>query len=112
MHTPQYSAMNTNPIENLDPAHQTTADSPTVDWTDPNLARITRLRFVSDPGYPMWDLSYCIGLLRDGTPCRVQVPFFQVPKQNVTGTILDHARRDRVFAKGLGLLDDALSFCQ
>lgn len=82
----------------------------TVYWTDKNLARITRLRLVSDPGFPMWDVSYCWGVLKDGTEVEVSLPFSQLdktPGRWNTGAmqkdIIRHARRDRVYAKGLGI---------
>lgn len=75
----------------------------TVLWSDPRLVKITRLRLVSDPGFPAWDVSYCHGQLRDGTPVAVEVPFSQLPKKNLMRSILMYAKRDKVFAKGLGL---------
>jgi hypothetical protein len=102
---------NTFPIQDFDPALHPAPDAPQVYWSDPSLARITRCRFVSDPGFPFWDLSYCYGILRDGTPVRVQVPFFQVPKSGMSRHLVEAAKRDGVFAKGLGLLD-AVSVCQ
>jgi len=77
----------------------------TVAWSDKSLKRIVRLRLLSDPGFPVWDVSYCWGELRDGTPVRVRLPFHQLPKHAVTAAILTHARREHVYAKGLGLLD-------
>lgn len=83
----------------------------TVDWTDPQLSMITRLRLVSDPSFPFWDLSYCYGMMKDGTRVKVQVPFFQIPKNNVKGYIINCAKKDKVFAKGLHIFD-AISYCQ
>lgn len=83
----------------------------TVSWKDPRLARIIRLRLISDPGFPVWDLSYCHGELKDGTPVRVDLPFYQVPKRRMMSFILDHAKKDGVFAKGLGLFDAISTLC-
>ena len=77
-----------------------------VDWDDKDLVKITRLRLLSDPGYPAWDVSYCFGQLRDGTNVRVSLPFSQLPKRNVIGAILKYAKRDKVYAKGLGIFDN------
>ncbi len=74
-------------------------------WSDPDLKRITRLRLLSDPGFPMWDVSYCIGEMRDGFACRVILPFDQLPKRNVNAAITFHARCSGVYAKGLGIFD-------
>ena len=77
-----------------------------VDWDDKDLVKITRLRLLSDPGYPAWDVSYCFGQLRDGTNVRVSLPFSQLPKRDVIGTILKYAKRDKVYAKGLGIFEN------
>ena len=81
--------------------------SQTVYWADPNLAKVTRLRLLSDPGFPMWDVSYCYGELKDGTAVRVSLPFHQLPKGRgrVNGAIIAAAKRDGVFAKRLGIFD-------
>ena len=83
----------------------------TVEWTDPRLKKITRLRLLSDGGYPAWDVSYCHGELQDGTPVWVELPFSQLPKGQVRGAIVQHAKRDRVYAKGLGVFE-AISLFQ
>lgn len=77
----------------------------TVEWTDNRLARITRLRLLSDPGFPVWDVSYCWGELKDGTPVYVDLPFSQLSKGRINAEIIAHARRDRVFAKGLDIFN-------
>lgn len=74
-------------------------------WNHPDLARITILRLLSDRGFPMWDVSYCHGELKDGRPCRVQLPFDQLPKKRMMGAIVQYARQDKVYAKGLGIFD-------
>ena len=83
-----------------------------VDWDTPNL-KVTRLRMVSDRGFPYWDISYCYGVL-DGKHVRVRLPFSQIPKPFAPeakawgfgkGFIINEAKRAGVFAKGLGILD-------
>lgn len=76
-----------------------------VYWSDPELARVTRLRLLSDPGFPYWDVSYCYGIRKDGRECRVSLPFHQLPKRTWKGAIIEWARRDGVYAVGLGLMD-------
>jgi hypothetical protein len=85
--------------------HRTVTDrmTRTVPWTEPGL-RITRLRLLSDPGHPVWDVSYVHGQLGD-EPVRVAVPFDHLPKGRVSPTIVAHARADGIYAKGLGILD-------
>lgn len=74
-----------------------------VYWNDNRLAKITRLRLLSDPGLPWWDVSYCWGELKDGTECRVDLPFSELPKRNMMGKIIDYAKKDKVYLKPLGL---------
>lgn len=60
-----------------------------VDLTDSRLRKITRLRLVSDPGFPFFDLSYCYGELKDGTPVRVELPRWQFKKRNLRGELIE-----------------------
>ena len=82
-----------------------------VMWDDPTLSHVTRLRLLSDPGFPVWDVSYCHGVLKDGTPVRVGLPFSQLPKKNMRKFIIDEAVKDRVFAKGLKIFDAISTLC-
>jgi len=49
-----YGAQETNGIA---PGYHNEPIVGTLDWTSPDLAKITRLRLLSDPGYPAWDVS-------------------------------------------------------
>jgi hypothetical protein len=81
------------------------ADMDTVQLEDKRLARIARLRLLSDPGFPFWDVSYCWGVLKDGTKVRVQLPRHQFSKARWKSEIVDMCREVGVYAKGLGLFD-------
>ena len=85
----------------------------TLSWDDARLAKITRLRLVSDPGFPAWDLSYCHGVDVDGNPVEVELPFSQLPKGKgrIQKAIIAHAKRDGVFAKGLGIFNSISTLC-
>lgn len=74
-----------------------------VDWTAPGL-KVTRLRLLSDPGYPMWDVSYCHGEMPDGTKVHVQLPFSELPKSGLSRAIVEAAIKDGVHAKRMGIL--------
>lgn len=76
-----------------------------VDWADSRLEKITRLRLISDPGFPYWDVSYCHGRTKDGKECRVVLPFSQLKKGQVNAEIIAHAKREGVYAKKLGIFD-------
>lgn len=99
-----YGVQQTNPLDSVTEAMISNATG-MVAWTDPKLARVVRLRLISDVGFPYWDVSYCYGQLKDGTVVRVQLPFSQLPKFNINGKIVEYAVRDHVFAKGLGIFN-------
>lgn len=79
-----------------------------VHLTDPRLAKVTRLRLITDPGFPMWDLSYCYGELKDGTPVYVQLPWHQFSRRGLKNDLIQMCRESGLYAKGLGLLDDSV----
>lgn len=76
-----------------------------VDLTDSDLARITRLRLVTDTGFPFFDLSYCYGELKDGTAVRVRLPWHQFSRRYLNRDLVTMCKEVGVYAKGLGLLD-------
>lgn len=76
-----------------------------VCWTDRKLEKILRFRLLSDPGCPNWEVSYCIGKLKDGMVVYVELPFSTLPKRNWKLALIQEARADQVYAKGLGFLD-------
>lgn len=91
--------------------HDQFAGARTVDWTEPHL-RVTRLRLLSDPSFPAWDVSYCHGsLCHTGELVRVELPFSQLPKRGMRAAIVKHAIRDGVYARGLGVLDNISTLC-
>ena len=96
-----YGTHETNALVNGPAYHEQERES--VDWSEPGL-KITRLRVLTDPGFPMYDVSYCHGEL-NGKPVDVQLPFHQIPKRNYKGFLIREAQRDGVYAKGLGILD-------
>ena len=89
--------------------HQDNADNTHPDhphgvyWDTPGL-EVTRLRLLSDYSVPFWDVSYCDGKL-DGYYVSVQLPFSQLPKRQFLKAIVEYAKKDRVYAKKLGILD-------
>lgn len=77
----------------------------TVSWADKRLAKIVRLRLVSDPGFPVWDVSYCHGQLKDGSYVNVDIGFSQIPKKGMRRYIVERAKEENVYARGLGVFD-------
>lgn len=73
-----------------------------VCWTTPGL-EITRLRLLSDPGFPAWDVSYCHGIL-NGKHVNVNLPFDQLPKYGkggVKAALYKEAKATGKYIKGL-----------
>src|SRR5262245_19164572 len=99
-----YGVLQSNPI-NDDIRAKMDSATETVDLDDARLARIVRLRLLSDPGFPMWELSYCYGQLKSGEYVRVRLPEYQWPKRGLERSLVEMAKRAGVYAKGLGLLD-------
>jgi hypothetical protein len=109
MNRDEYGVLESNPINDDIRATRDAIDYDNPVWLDDTrLARITRLRLVSDPGFPMWDLSYCYGELKDGTPVYVNLPQHQFSKRNLKGDLIAMCKELKVYAKGLGLLDDSV----
>lgn len=100
----KYGAQETNP---LPAGYHDEKATDTVSWTDSRLVRIERLRLLSDPGFPAWDVSYCFGRLADGTKVAVALPFDQLPRgrRAMLGALIEHANRDHVNLKRLGTFE-------
>lgn len=91
-----------NGISYHDERHSQEGGVETVCWTTPGL-EITRLRLLSDPGFPVFDVSYCHGIL-GGKHVNVQLPFSQLPKYGKGGykaALYAEAKATGKFIKGL-----------
>jgi len=100
-----------NGIEDSGILHADTLDV-TLDWTDPQLAAITRIRFIGDSWAGPFDLSYCLGKDTDGNQVRVRIPCYQVPGRAsaIKRELVEAAKRDGVYLKGLcGDIGDVVS---
>lgn len=93
-----YGTQETNPVTQQQMNAMQSATR-TVDWTEPGLY-ITRLRLLSDPGFPAWDVSYCYGEI-DGEPVRVDLPFSQLPKHKMRAALYREAKATGKFIRGL-----------
>lgn len=80
-----------------------------VDWRTPGL-RVTRLRLLSDPGFPAWDVSYCHGEI-NGEPVDVVLPFDQLSKRGYKREIVQWAIAEGVNAKRMGMFDAISTLC-
>ena len=108
-----YGVNETNPIG---PGYHSEEVTGHLSWDDPDLARIERLRLLSDPGFPAWDVSYCYGRTHSGERVTVGLPFSQLPKGSrrnplMRRAIVAHARKAKVYAKGLGIFEAISTLC-
>ena len=93
-----YGTQEVNALTDAQRVAQATAKR-SVDWTEPGLY-ITRLRLLSDPGFPLWDVSYCYGTIGNET-VEVRLPFSQLPKRNMKAALYKEAKATGKFIKGL-----------
>lgn len=84
-----------------------------VPLSDPELVSIDRIRLLTEPGFPLYDLSYCWGTLRDGRHVRVDLGRYQFARarggqgKSLKGQLIECAREAGVNAKALGMLSDS-----
>lgn len=103
----RYGVFETNPVDPNYHADVTAHLADRVRWDDPGLKTVIRFRLIGDLDYPMLDVSYCHGRMKDGRYVSVVLPFSQLPKRQWKSALVNFARRDGVYAKGLGILDNS-----
>lgn len=101
----RYGVNETNPLWASEVTHETIEVH--CNLGDPRLARITRLRLLTEPGYPYFDISYVYGVLKDGRHCRIDRTPGNLGRKTIKRDLIAWAKEEGAFAKGLGLLDDA-----
>jgi hypothetical protein len=102
-----YGVVETNPlVTEFGGAHPCESLTETVSLGDRRLAGITRLRLLTERGYPFMDISYCYGVLKDGSPVRVQVTTGPLSRKAPKADLIAWAKAEGAYAKGLGLLDE------
>ncbi len=74
-----------------------------VSWTDPRLDKITRLDL--QLSLDAWQVTQCVGRLKDGTRVMVHVQFASLSRYGLRREIIKYAKRDKVYAVGLGIFD-------
>lgn len=107
--TDLYGCNEVNPISNGDRDLRDRITR-TVPWTTRGL-KVTRLRMLTDRDFPCWDISYCHGVLPDGEAVEVELPFYQLPKRGWKRAIVAAAKRDKVYAHGIGILTNVSTLC-
>lgn len=77
-----------------------------VPWTDPYLARVTRLQLIQGPN--RYNVAFAHGLMKSGEYVRVQVPFHWLPVHGIEKAITRFAIRDGVQAKDVGIFSSIM----
>ena len=85
-------------------------------WAQPDFKRFVRIRLLSDPGYPVWDLSYAYGEWIDGSIQRINfVPgmngYGQFPKRKWKTNAVNEAKQWGVYLKRLEFFDAISTLC-
>lgn len=101
----RYGVNETNPLWASEVTHETIEEH--VSLGDKRLARITRLRLLTEPGYPYFDISYVYGVLKDGRHCRIDGAPMHLGRRTIKRDLIAWAKEEGAYAKGLGLLDDS-----
>jgi hypothetical protein len=109
-----YGVREANNIAEADYDHTAVDYSYKVDLSDERLVRIDRIRLLTEPGFPMYDLSYCWGTLDDGRHVPVDLGRYQFTRRprggkgpSLHAQLVDCAKAAGRHAKRLGMLDDS-----
>lgn len=106
-----YGVNETNPIPDGYLKEVTYKIKRAIDWDSPELKSVIRLRLLSDIGFPVWDVSYCHGVTVDGEYVDVALPFSQLPKRGFKRAIVEYAKKDKIYAHGIGILSNISTLC-
>ena len=85
-------------------------------WAQPAFKRFIRVRLISDPGFPFWDVSYAFGEWIDGSITRIHdIPgegaCSQLGKRTWKTSAVREAKRWNVFLKSKGFFDSISTLC-
>jgi hypothetical protein len=101
----RYGVSETNPLT-YDHASMLDAEWLSLYELQARKGKVTRLRLLTERGYPYYDISYCHGVLPDGTLVHVQMNELRLSRRSLKGSLIALAKEQGVFAKSLGLLDE------
>lgn len=76
-----------------------------VHWTTPGLTEVRLVLEVDGVNDGLLSVVECTGKWK-GSPIKVTVPFHSLPKSAMRSAIVDHAKREGVYAKDLGILEN------
>lgn len=103
----RYGVNETNPIWASEANHENVDFDIYVTLGSPEVKRVVRLRLLTEPGYPYYDISYCYVQLKDGRYARLSNTPGMLPRKALKKALIDWAREEGAYAKGLGLLDES-----
>lgn len=84
-------------------------DAPTVDLADKDGVRhITLIRCETSPGDDMWHIKFVHGLSRAGTPVRVNMPVWDLPRQGFTYALIQLFTDNKRWAKAMKVFDEGV----
>ena len=75
-----------------------------VTWADPELEEVTLLELRCD--LDRWKVTQVLGRMKNGEEVMLEVPFTQLPRRGLQREIVRWAKRDKVYAVGLKILDN------
>lgn len=102
----RYGVDETNPLWMSEATHENVDYDQHVVLADRNLVRIVRVRLLTEPGYPYYDVSYIYGQMKDGSYVRLADAPMHLSRRNPKGDLIAWAKESKRFAKDLGLLDE------
>ena len=102
----RYGVDETNPLWMSEATHENVNYDIHTWLGDPNIKRVVRLRLLTEPGYPYYDISYCYVQMKDGQYARLGGYIPTLSKRFIKRDLIAWAKEEGVFAKGLGLLDE------
>lgn len=100
-----YGINETNALTDGQAYHSGTDYSVVYELSDREVVKIDRLRLLSEPGYPYWDISYCVGVLANGTRVPVQLDVTQLGKRTWKTELVNVFRKAGRYAVGMGVFE-------
>lgn len=103
----RYGVQETNPLWASEATHENVDYDVFVTLGSPEVKRVVRLRLLTEPGYPYYDISYVYVELKDGRYARLSNAPMHLPRRNTKAALIAWAKEEKAYAKGLGLLDES-----
>lgn len=95
-----YGVVEINPLSNPDYHYE---EREYIDWSELKNKKgicAERIRFVTDNGFPFFDLSYCHIIINNKKYMVTNTPFEQISKNNFKSNLYKILKKDNVYIKG------------